>query len=126
MVRFGTQGPGVSLQMPNWDAEYRRQTPFKQAVGLYNMWQSLSPDTRHWLAGLFGGDDEILDAKVSTERDPIIDAQVSTDGGPAYGEEVAKYTPFKKGSEGELELRPGTSILDIPITTEGLEYWGQL
>lgn len=127
MVRFGTQGPGTALQMPNWDAEYKRQTPFKQGIGLYNMWQALSPDTRKWIAGLFGGgDDEVLDAKVITERDPIIDAQVSDEGEPVYGKEATKYTPFRRGSEGELELRPGASILDIPITTEGLEYWGRL
>lgn len=71
MVRFGTQGPGVALQMPNWDAEYKRQTPFKQGIGLYGMWQAPSPDTRNWIASLFGGgDDEVMDAKVITERDP--------------------------------------------------------
>lgn len=109
MVRFQTQGPGVSLQTPNWDAEYKRQTPFKQIVGLYNMWQSLSPDTRNWIAGLFGGgEDEILDAKADP-RDPILDEVVNPDAGTLErfgdndwrevgnirytGEESDKYTP---------------------------------
>lgn len=29
------------------------QKPFEQLVGLYNMWQSISPRTREWLASLF-------------------------------------------------------------------------
>lgn len=29
------------------------QKPFEQLVGLYNMWQAISPQTRDWLAGLF-------------------------------------------------------------------------
>lgn len=74
MVRFGTQGPGMALQMPNWEAEYKRATPFKQVVGLYNMWQSLSPDTRNAIAKLFGGgEDEILDAPAETDRDEVLD-----------------------------------------------------
>ena len=80
MVRFGTQGPGMALQMPNWEAEYKRATPFKQVVGLYNMWQSLSPDTRNAIAKLFGGgEDEILDTPVNTNRDEVLDEITNPD-----------------------------------------------
>lgn len=79
MVRFQTQGPGVALQMPNWDTEYKRQTPFKQAVGLYNMWQSLSPDTRNWLASLFKGDD--YGDEELPPRDEILDVTVNPEAG---------------------------------------------
>lgn len=120
MVRFQTQGPGVSLQAPNWDAEYKRQTPFKQIVGLYNMWQSLSPDTRNWIASLFGGgEDEILDAKTDP-RDPILDEVVNPNAGTLErygdndwrevgdiqytGEESDKYTP-----KNPLEVEVGST-----------------
>lgn len=82
MVRFGTQGPGMALQMPNWDTEYKRATPFKQIIGLYNMWQSLSPDTRNAIAKLFGGgEDEILDAPAETGRDEVLDEITSPNAG---------------------------------------------
>lgn len=47
MVRFQASGPQPSY------------TPVEgpkagdQLIGLYNMWQSISPETRDWLAGLF-------------------------------------------------------------------------
>jgi hypothetical protein len=79
--------------MPDWSAEYRRQTPFKQMVGLYNMWQSLSPDTRDWIAGLFGGGkDDILDAPAERGRDPILDEIVSPDAGYIAKDSDGEYT----------------------------------
>lgn len=53
--------------------------PFKQMVGLYNMWQALSPETREWLAGLFKSDkDKMMDEPADMERDPILDAEMYT------------------------------------------------
>lgn len=93
MVRFQTQGPGMALKMPDWSAEYRRQTPFKQMVGLYNMWQSLSPDTRNWFAELFGGGkDDILDAPAEQGRDPILDEITSPDAGYIAKDWDGEYT----------------------------------
>lgn len=47
MTRFQATGPRVTYK------PVERDRPFKQIVGLYNMWQSLSPDTRKWIADLF-------------------------------------------------------------------------
>lgn len=75
MTRFQASGPRI---------EYTAKEPlkpFKQVVGLYNQWQSLSPETRNWIASLFGGGkDEILDTEVSTERDPVMDYTTEPSG----------------------------------------------
>lgn len=47
MARFTVQGPRVSY------APVQSQKPFQQLIGLYGMWQALSPDTRNWIASLF-------------------------------------------------------------------------
>lgn len=47
MTRFQATGPRVTYK------PVERDRPFKQIVGLYNMWQSLSPETRKWIADLF-------------------------------------------------------------------------
>lgn len=140
MVRFQTQGPSVGLPGQDWNAEYKRQTPFKQVVGLYNMWQSLSPDTRNWLAGLFGGgDDEVLDAPTD-QRDEILDTTVNPDAGTLqrFGDDWSeigdikyidddrpkKYTPFKQGT---AELRDGLYGIDIPVgNLDPYGIWGGL
>lgn len=46
-TRFQTQGPRVGY------TPVERDRPFKQIVGLYNMWQSLAPETRDRIAGWF-------------------------------------------------------------------------
>lgn len=68
MTRFQASGPRVGY------VAKEPLKPFKQVVGLYNQWQSLSPETRNWITSLFGGGkDEVVDTEVSTERDPILD-----------------------------------------------------
>lgn len=47
MTRFQATGPRVTY------TPVERDRPFKQIVGLYNMWQSLPPETRKWIADLF-------------------------------------------------------------------------
>lgn len=68
MTRFQASGPRIGY------VAKEPLKPYKQIVGLYDQWQSLSPETRNWIASLFGGgEDEILDTPVSTERDPVMD-----------------------------------------------------
>lgn len=126
MVRFQTQGPGVSLQNPNWDAEYKRQTPFKQIVGLYNMWQSLSPDTRNAIAKLFGGgEDEILDAPAEMGRDEVLDKITNPDAGSLQIMPDGSYSQI-----GELNYidddRPSTyqpkNVIDVDVGAT--DPWG--
>lgn len=52
MTRFSASGPRISY------TPTEGPKPFKQIVGLYNTWQSLSPETRKWFADLFKGKDE--------------------------------------------------------------------
>ena len=73
MTRFAANGPRINY------TPVQPTKPFKQIVGLYDMWQALSPDTRNWIAGLFKSDkDKMMDGPVSTERDPILDFEVTT------------------------------------------------
>ena len=64
MVRFQASGPQPSY------------TPVEgpkagdQLIGLYNVWQSISPETRDWLAGLFKSDtSEEKNPELATEQD---------------------------------------------------------
>lgn len=73
MTRFQASGPRVGY------VAKEPLKPFKQVVGLYNQWQSLSPETRNWIASLFGSNNEVLDTDVSTERDPVLDYSSEVD-----------------------------------------------
>jgi hypothetical protein len=52
MTRFSASGPRIRY------TPTEGPKPVKQIIGLYNMWQSLSPDTRNWIASLFSGKDK--------------------------------------------------------------------
>ena len=81
MVRFQAQQPELRLIQQPVDADDKRETPFKQLVGLYGMWASLAPETRNAIANFFGGEDEALDTAVDTNRDPILDEVTNPDAG---------------------------------------------
>lgn len=61
MTRFNATGPRVTYK------PVERDRPFKQIVGLYNMWQSLSPETRKWIADLFTSKKSGEPAEAQTE-----------------------------------------------------------
>lgn len=52
MTRFSASGPRIGY------TPTEGPKPVKQIIGLYNMWQSLAPETRKWIADLFKGNDE--------------------------------------------------------------------
>ena len=81
MVRFQAQQPGLRLIQQPVDADDKRETPFKQLVGLYGMWASLAPETRNAIANIFGGEDEVLDTAADVNRDPVLDEVVNPDAG---------------------------------------------
>lgn len=61
MTRFQATGPRV---------DYTPQEGPKagdQLIGLYNMWQSISPETRDWIASIFTSDGDT--PKLTTETD---------------------------------------------------------
>lgn len=61
MTRFQATGPRV---------DYTPQEGPKagdQLIGLYNMWQSISPETRNWIAGIFTSDGDT--PELTTETD---------------------------------------------------------
>lgn len=63
MTQFQATGPRV---------DYTPQEGPKagdQLIGLYNMWQSISPETRNWIAGLFKSNGE--ESPVTTEQDNL-------------------------------------------------------
>lgn len=81
MTRFNATGPRVN---------YTPQEGPKagdQLIGLYNMWQSISPETRHWIAGLFKSDGE--SEPLTTEQDLV--------SGGMYGAEQAANTGLQRG-----------------------------
>lgn len=47
MTRFQASGPRIDY------TPVQSEKPFKQIVGLYDMWQSLSPETREWIGNWF-------------------------------------------------------------------------
>lgn len=63
MTRFSASGPRISY------TPTEGSKPVKQIIGLYNMWQSLSPDTRNWIASLFSGKDKPAE-EVQTIENP--------------------------------------------------------
>lgn len=78
MTRFNPSGPRIGY------TPIQPLKPFKQMVGLYNMWQALSPETRDWIANLFKSDkDKLMDEPTDTERDPIMDYETGG-GSPTY------------------------------------------
>lgn len=48
MTRFQTQGPRIEYH------PVESQKPVQQIIGLYNMWQSISPETKARIKNLFG------------------------------------------------------------------------
>ena len=97
MTRFQASGPRVGYQVKE------PLKPFKQIVGLYNQWQSLSPETRNWIASLFGSNDNVLDTEVSTERDPILDYYTDSSSGT--------YEP----SEDTMESWEGLTPVNVEV-----------
>lgn len=61
MTRFQASGPRVRY------TPVESEKPFKQIVGLYNMWQSLSPETREWIGNLFRRKGKV------TSQEPALD-----------------------------------------------------
>lgn len=67
MTRFQASGPRVSY------TPKEPLKPYKQLVGLYNQWQSLSPDTRDWITSIFKSkgptEEELADASRTAESE---------------------------------------------------------
>ena len=84
MTRFSASGPRISY------TPIEGPKPFKQIVGLYNMWQSLSPDTRNWIASLFSGKDKPAETVSEIENpelqmagyDPNLDMSMTREDQP--------------------------------------------
>lgn len=80
MTRFQTQGPRIDY------TPVESEKPFKQIVGLYNMWQSLGPETREWIANLFRHKGKIK----SDELDPALDTSLAYQEVPDFESEGAR------------------------------------
>lgn len=75
MTRFQASGPRIDY------TPVERDRPFKQLVGLYNMWQSLGPDTRDWIANLFRKSGEVQSDAIN----PAIDTTLTYQEIPELG-----------------------------------------
>lgn len=80
MTRFLTQGPRIDY------TPVGSEKPFKQIVGLYNMWQSLGPETREWIANLFRRKGRVE----SDELDPALDTSLVYQEVPEFGSTTAE------------------------------------
>lgn len=66
MIRFSASGPRISY------TPIEGPKPFKQIVGLYDMWQALAPETRAWIASLFADKDKPAEEVQTIENPEVI------------------------------------------------------
>jgi hypothetical protein len=66
MTRFSASGPRISY------TPIEGPKPFKQIVGLYDMWQALAPETRAWIASLFADKDKPAEEVQTIENPEVI------------------------------------------------------
>jgi hypothetical protein len=93
MTRFSASGPRISY------TPTEGPKPVKQIIGLYNMWQSLSPDTRNWIASLFSGKDksaetvdEIQNPEVQMAGyDPNLDMSMTREEPAGWDQDLIDY-----------------------------------
>lgn len=81
MTRFQATGPRV---------DYTPQEGPKagdQLIGLYNMWQSISPETRDWIAGIFtsDGDKPELTTEIDLQNQGMYQAEQAANAGLQRG-----------------------------------------
>lgn len=93
MTRFSASGPRINY------TPIEGPKPIKQIIGLYNMWQSLSPDTRNWIASLFSGKDkptetvdEIQNPEVQMAGyDPNLDMSMTREEPVGWDQDLIDY-----------------------------------
>lgn len=86
MTRFNATGPRISY------TPTEGPKPFKQIVGLYNIWQSLAPETRAWIASLFADKDTPAEEVETVENpevimsgwDPSLDTSMAREPAESY------------------------------------------
>lgn len=84
MTRFQPQGSRVAYYMGE-TSDRNRETPFKQLIGLYSMWNSLGPETKLRIKKALGADlnaeDEWALQRLDKQRAQLEDYM--TNGGQA-------------------------------------------
>lgn len=93
MARFQASGPRINY------TPGEGPKPFKQIVGLYNMWQSLSPETRAWIASLFSGKDTPAEEVAAIENpeltmagyDPSLDMRMARGEPVGWDQDLIDY-----------------------------------
>ena len=132
MARFEASGPRISY------APGESPKPFKQIVGLYNMWQSLAPETRAWIASLFSGKDEPAEEVETIENpelamagfDKNLDTSMAREGAESYedttrvlddGEILSYKTPRLGWDQGLLDYGQNM-IVGLPVEIGNKTY----
>ena len=93
MTRLQTQGPRISY------TPTEGPKPVKQIIGLYDMWQSLAPETRKWIADLFKGKDKPAEEVQTIENpelqmagyDPNLDMSMTREEPVGWDQDLIDY-----------------------------------
>lgn len=93
MTRFNATGPRISY------APIEGPKPFKQIVGLYDMWQALAPETRAWIASLFADKDRPAEEVQTIENpeltmtgyDPNLDMSMAREEPVGWDQDLLDY-----------------------------------
>lgn len=132
MARFQASGPRINY------TPGEGPKPFKQIVGLYNMWQSLSPETRAWIASLFSGKDTPAEEVAAIENpeltmagyDPSLDMRMAREGAESYEDatrvlddgEVLHYKAPRLGWDQDLIDYGQNMIVGLPVEIGNKTY----
>lgn len=113
MTRFQASGPRIDY------TPVQSEKPFKQIVGLYNMWQSLSPETREWIANLFR-------RKGKVKSEPGLDPNIMTDlirtGGVDWSSVIGIEKPaYEYDRESDEMKRTGGKTIAEALDEENLD-----
>lgn len=125
MTRFQPQGSRIAYNMSE-TADRNRETPFKQLVGLYGMWNSLGPETKLRIKKALGVDlnaeDELALRQLDKQRAQLEDYMAN--GGQAQQYANAFDTAFAEQQAIQDPVRDQLMAarqmaLDTPYTWTG-------
>lgn len=125
MIRFSASGPRINY------TPTEGPKPAKQIIGLYNMWQSLAPETRKWIADLLKGKDKPAEEVQTIENpelqmagyDPNFDMSMTREGAESYEDmarvlddgEVLSYKAPRLGWDQDLIDYGSNMVVGLPV-----------
>lgn len=123
MTRFQPQGSRIAYNMSE-TSDRNRETPFKQLIGLYGMWNSLGPETKLRIKKALGVDlnaeDELALRQLDEQRAQLEDYMAN--GGQAqrytnaFDTATAEQQAIQDPIRSQLTAAQQTA-LDTPVLT---------